>query len=118
MNAPKIRLYGSTTTGAIETPVLSILFGEMVKRALPVVEHYHSDLFHDAEWLRENVTGPTWFFWVVRQCGTDIGQLATLRVQNPSLRSRGDVLYRVTVERDDHNVWSATFEPTMLEDVR
>ncbi len=49
------------------------LFGRLVDLAVPVVESYRSDLFHDAHWLTEQVTDACVFYYGVRSTGTSIG---------------------------------------------
>lgn len=102
-----VRLYGwcEDWTEAAGT-VRARLFGEMLTRALPVVQQFHSDLFHDAHWLDTNLVGPCEFDYLVRVSGTNIGESARIGVQIGA--GRGFVLYRValTVER---GMWSATF---------
>ncbi len=69
-----VRLFGQTSTWAAdEASVKALLFGHLANRAQPVVEHYRSDLYHDAMWLHEQVSGPTSFEWSCRQSGTHIG---------------------------------------------
>lgn len=59
---------------------LPLLFGELVKLAQPIVEHYHSDLWHDAAWIREHIPtsmavgGAYAFVYGVRDTGTSIGE--------------------------------------------
>lgn len=105
-NAVRVRLYGGTL--GMETPVLSILFGEMVKRAIGVIEAYHSDLYHDAHWLKENVTGPMTFYWSPRDCGTNLGiEPQFIFRDNP-----GAVYYEIVLTHEgkyDHKDWYATF---------
>lgn len=49
-------------------------FGELVKLAIPHIKHYHSDLFHDAVWLENNMSGESFaFYWSVSDTGTSIG---------------------------------------------
>lgn len=89
------------------TPILSHLFAEMVKRAIPVVQAYHGDLFHDAEWLRANVKGECEFWFMVRECGTNIGESAITMEHISSSEPR--VLYHVALTRGRLEVWTATF---------
>lgn len=52
----------------------SLVFGELVKIAAPVMVTFHSDLFHDATWLQEHMTGREFeFYWSVNHSGTSIG---------------------------------------------
>jgi len=56
------------------------VFGALARLALPVIRHYHSDLYRDAQWLQVNLTadvadGEALTFWfVVRPNGTYIVQ--------------------------------------------
>lgn len=56
----------------INTSVKAILFGELVSLAAPIQEHYQSDLYHDALWVNEFVTGPCTFWFSVGPWGTSI----------------------------------------------
>lgn len=99
----------------IGTSVLALLFGHMVRRAIPVMQEFHSDLFHDAEWLRANVTGPTTFDWLVRPSGTNLAESATIGVKiGPG---EGAKFYRITLT-ETHGQWDATFEDVPLDVVR
>lgn len=102
----RVRLWGFSET--IETPVRSMLFGELVRRSAPHLQHYHSDLFHDADWLTKSLNGPMTFFWTVRTWGTHIHDdfdlaLAVLGVSSDVAR-----FYRVDVVCERHD-WSADF---------
>jgi hypothetical protein len=101
------RLYGwaDWTPGSART-IRALLFGEMVKRAKPVVKEYPSDLYHDAVWITENVNGPTEFWWMVRHSGTNVAEYA---VTQESIESGGSrVLYHVALT-DEDGQWYATF---------
>lgn len=63
--------------GSYDKPLLSLLFAELVKRSA-CVEHYHGDLFHDALWLNEHMTGEGAFYWLAHESGTHIGTDSTL----------------------------------------
>lgn len=89
------------------TPILSHLFAEMVKRAIPVVQAYHGDLFHDAEWLRANVKGECDFWFMVRSNGTNIGESAVTMEHISSSESR--VLYHVSLTHGRLDAWTVTF---------
>lgn len=102
-----VRLYGWVEEWKeAESPVRALLFGELARRAVPVVRTYLSDLYHDTEWIRENVTGPTEFLYMVRYNGTHIGSIAEAAERQASTEPR--VLYHValTVER---GMWRVTF---------
>ncbi len=101
------RLWGFAET--IEQPVISRLFGELVKRATPVVEHYHSDLYHDANWLTGHVTGPCEFLWMARQSGTEIGEIVKVYMSVNMEPSSPAIAYRVSLlcERGE---WTVRFD--------
>ncbi len=108
-----VRLWGwDRTWDGARSAVQCTLFGEMVKRAIPVVREYHSDLFHDAQWVRDNVTGPMSFLFMVRYHGTHVGDSAEIAEQQASTEPR--TLYRVTVSVDGAGQWSATFAPLVI----
>ena len=86
--------------------MLAKLFGELLQRAAPVVQHYHSDLFHDAEWLRANVNGPTHFHWMARLNGTQIADAAPRWEQITVAEPRE--LYHVALNQDG-GLWTVTF---------
>lgn len=89
-----IRLVGWGTFAELKDSIRPRLFGEMVKRAIPVVKEYHSDLFHDVHWLEENVTGETTFDFLVRTSGTNLGESARIMQE---IGAPGGVMYRVTL---------------------
>ncbi len=89
------RLVGWGTFEDLRESILARLFGHMVVLAQPVVEEYHSDLFHDASWLRANVTGETEFEFVVRTSGTNLGVSAKYAATSP-----GAVLYTMTLRAE------------------
>lgn len=73
----------------------AVLFGELVKLAVPVIKAYHSDLFHDAIWLTEHVKGPEFtFYYSIDDCGTLIGTELKLVLAR-------DHRYRITVRVDE-----------------
>jgi hypothetical protein len=61
------------TDNTVPTSVRSGLFGELCKLAWPFIEHYHSDLYHDARWLDTYVLEPMVLFYSANDCGTVIG---------------------------------------------
>lgn len=105
----RIRLWGWSEE--FQSCVNSLLFGEMVRKAIPTLAHYHGDLFHDARWMERYVTGPTTFWWVHREWGTNIGDDGMM-LQAVLNANRGEHVkaYRieVTVEGGE---WFATFTP-------
>ncbi len=46
------------------------IFGELMRVAIPIVEAYHSDFYHDAIKVRENFNLTNTFFYYVGKCGT------------------------------------------------
>ncbi|MHB1784381.1 MAG: hypothetical protein ACYCTE_17170 [Acidimicrobiales bacterium] len=89
----------------IEDSVRALLFGEMLCRA-GGVQHYRSDLFHDAQFLAR-LDGPATFYWATRQSGTIISRdKESVEVQARVLGA--DAIWRIelTCERGE---WFATF---------
>jgi hypothetical protein len=85
-----------TSTSTFHTPVRSTdptfpahresfrahLFATLLDLAVPIVEHYRSDLFHDAGWVREHVTGNPLVFWFgARSTGTNLGTDSRLVIE-------------------------------------
>jgi len=102
-----VRLYGwSADFAESKDTILARLFGEMVRRATPVVQEFQSDLYHDVDWLRRNVTGACEFDFLVRHSGTNIGESARIGVQIGA--GRGFVLYHVALT-EERGMWTATF---------
>jgi len=85
--------------------LLARIFGHMVQLATPVVNEYHGDLFHDAEWLRKNVDGPCSFDFLVRYSGTNLNESAR---HMSAAGAPGGVLYNLTVSMEDRGRWSLT----------
>ena len=56
--------------------IRALTFGVMVELSDGVIQHYQSDLYHDAKWLEQNLVGPMSFEWVARESGTFIGASA------------------------------------------
>lgn len=114
-----------TGFGAFEDlpSILPLLFGAMVRRTIPVVKEYHSDLFHDVGWLKENVTGEAEFDFLVRPSGTNIGLTHGSRSKNSAIigvqigAGEGAVFYRVRVF-EVSGMWFAEFKSIPLEDVK
>jgi|NGEPerStandDraft_6_1074524.scaffolds.fasta_scaffold39921_4 hypothetical protein len=106
-----VRLYGSATDwNDAESPVRALLYGQMMQRVVGVTDHYLSDMFHDAEWITEYINGPTTFYWMVRQWGTNIGESARIQVNvGPG---DGAVLYRVHLKAKGGE-WFVTFHTLM-----
>lgn len=109
-----VRLIGYGDFADLRHQIASRLFGEMLQRATPVVKEYHSDLFHDAEWLRERIIGRVCseqFAYVVRPSGTHLGIQAEYALR-PSLWQRGSRAYIVTLTEDESEsqTWYVRFD--------
>lgn len=79
------------------------IFGHLVRLAAPVVKEYHGDLYHDAMWVKETISGPTEFLFLVRHSGTHIGPSAQLMFDSLSTNA---VLYRVSLSVDERGRWT------------
>lgn len=88
---------------------LALVFGQLLQVAIPTVEHYHSDFFHDALWLDRNLGRPTDdgprqtadFYYGFDECGTLIGRDAICSQH----RKNG---YQIHVERRRGWDWTMT----------
>lgn len=67
-------VYGGEWKDA-ESSIRAKVFGHMVELAQNRVNYYKSDLFHDALWLKGEMTGPMSFEWIARESGTHIGEV-------------------------------------------
>jgi hypothetical protein len=66
-----VRLHGWASWSEAEDSVKARVFGELVKRAAPLVEHYHSDFYRDAQWIigaSEDMLAE--FYFSADDCGT------------------------------------------------
>lgn len=91
------------TFSELRGSILPRIFGHMVTLASPVVKEYHSDLYHDARWLDENVDGPMIVDYLVRTSGTNLGVSAqSMR----SIGAPGGVYYTLTLHSADNRVWT------------
>lgn len=86
--------------------VLSKTFAQMVVRAEGVIKSYHGDLFHDAEWLRRNVSGTKQFYWSARECGTYIGLAPTWLEEHISEEGK---TYEVIIGQTGNGHWVVCF---------
>ena len=109
----RVSLTGWGTFEDLQTSIRALLFGQLVIRATPVVQEYVSDLFHDANWITEHVTGPCTFDWLARTSGTNIDESARIQVQ---IGAPGAVFYRVQVI-EERGMWSAVFTQIPLDEV-
>lgn len=89
------RLVGWGSFEDLASSIKPRVFGHMVQLAIPVVKEYHSDLFHDATWLNENLTADLTFDYVVRTSGTNLGETTQYSAGSP-----GAVHYRLTLRAD------------------
>jgi hypothetical protein len=105
--AEKVQLTGWGTFEDLANGILAKLFGEMILRAIPVIHEYHSDLFHDAEWIRAHVTGETTFDWMVRPSGTNIGS-ESVAAQQSIGPGAGAITYHIAITCE-RGMWYATF---------
>lgn len=81
----------------------SRLFGVLVTLAEGVVKEFHSDLFWDAKWVKEHVTGSMTFMYLVRHSGTCLGSNA------PYMRSIGaGHLYQIDLTMNERKAWFLT----------
>jgi len=117
----KVRLVGWGTFEDLQLSIRARLFGELVKRATPVVKEYESDLFHDANWLTQHVNGPCTFDWLVRDSGTNISLTdapsgANAAVIGVQIGAPGGVFYRVELV-EERGQWSAIFTWIPLDEV-
>lgn len=82
------------------------VFAELLQLAQPVVEHYHSDLYHDAIWLKDNLPNlmDDGFYFGIRTHGTHIGTDRRL-IQNYNA-----VTFHITFARTDSllHPWTMT----------
>lgn len=103
--------------------VRALLFGHMVKLAKPIVQEYQSDLYHDAMWLAENVTGARTFEWLVRPSGTNIDGSAEMGVKIGTSHNSRFYIVKVFNGRErigsdpNEGDWHATFTRVPLMDV-
>jgi len=71
------------------------VFGLLAEIAQPVIHSYHSDLSHDALWLKDYLQGEEFrFVWSVGGCGTWI---ADDENSEWAVTMRREHLYRITV---------------------
>jgi hypothetical protein len=63
-------------------------FGRLIGITRPILAFYCSDLYHDARWIHDNVTGPdVTFYFGVRESGTSIGfDHALVKAYNVAVR--------------------------------
>jgi len=89
------------------TSIRANLFGRLVELSAPVIEHYRSDLFHDAQWLAKHVDRPMTFYWAYNDCGTSIGTGRQEVVE----WSHREHAFRVTLDRTTRGYAYVTIAP-------
>lgn len=104
-NTEIVRLAGWGPYEDVASSILPRMFGELLQRAEGVVVEYQSDLYHDAQWLRDNLAETREFDFVVRHSGTSIGPMARVVKEI----NRDAILYHVSVDADERGQWFATF---------
>lgn len=123
ITAETVRLYGYVKPEDFaenSRPIRALLFGQLVERALPVVQEYISDLYHDVHWIDEHVNGEMTFEFLARHSGTNMGL-----PEDPANSARigvqigaGDAarFYRVRLF-EERGMWRATFTQIPLDQV-
>ncbi len=86
-----------------EATLRAHVFGALVQLASSIVQCYHSDLYHDAAWLSEHLTGPMSFYFGVRTSGTHIG------TDHALIGPASDKTYRIELLREGGE-WSIVVE--------
>lgn len=77
--APETSELGGGFTLHTLTDVAHLIFGQLVRLSQPHIERYYADLWHDAAWIGNNVTGEHAEFWFGADAdGTAIGTDASL----------------------------------------
>lgn len=117
------RLYGFVPAeefAGSALPIRALLFGQMVKRTIPVTQEYLSDLYHDALWLAENVHGEIEFEFLARPSGTNIGMpdspMNSARIGVQIGPGETAVFYRIRLYVD-RRMWHAEFTQIPLDEV-
>jgi hypothetical protein len=88
---------------AVPASVVPHVFGELAKLAVPLLTHYHSDLYWDAHWLDQYVkgaevteSGTLWWWYSVRSTGTSIG------TGRDEVEHGAEKLYNVTLQKQGY----------------
>lgn len=108
------RLVGWGDFEDLHDQIRSRLFGHLARLAAPVVVEYHSDLYRDAQWIAENVTGPCEMDFVVRYHGTFLGMvgaewnMARTHIQSTSGHGETDRFYYLSLTMTDKREWLLT----------
>lgn len=91
-----------------ETMILAAVYGRMLRLAVPNMEQYHGDLFHDANWMAEYVSFPGEFVWGYTPSHTSIALPTAEGVSN--VLSFNDKVWHITIHVTDKGTWGATFK--------
>lgn len=98
------------THSPIDGGVPQRAFAELLKIAIPVVKDYHSDIFHDAVWLHDNVTDDSTltFVYVVRENGTHLTLDASWSraVVESFQNDRGARVFSGAIVCDERGAWT------------
>lgn len=93
-----VRLGYETGNTTINESARAGVFARLVGITRPILAHYTSDLYHDARWIAEHVTGDDFtFYYGVRETGTSIG------TDESDVSSHNLAIYRVRVWVADGN---------------
>ena len=76
----------------------SFIFEKMMELALPIVNRYRSDFFHDAMYLNNLPDEPTVFYYSINENGTHI-------FPDTNYQYRDATVYRITISRFNRNDW-------------
>jgi hypothetical protein len=82
-----------------QSTVRAMVFGKMVELAKDRIKFYQSDLYHDAIWLLNTLTGPLQFDWIARESGTFIGDV-TLHVKDDEWAKSARYRFDIRLEGD------------------
>jgi len=107
MNTITERLVGWGTFEELASSIKSLTFGELVKLATPILTRYHSDLWHDAQWLEAylevNIREGTVWYFAADDSGTAIGTDASYIKQR--LNAPASRMWECRVGMDDNRAW-------------
>lgn len=109
------RLVGWGSYATLCEQVMARTFGFMVQAAGLAVKEYHSDLFHDAGWLRREMddvlgnpaNGPMRFMYCVRHHGTNVGDSARLMFESWNY---DEALYLFEVQVNERGEWHLSID--------
>lgn len=98
----------------MESSIKAKVFGILVELSEGRIKDYRSDLWHDALWLNEAITGPMSFDWIVRDSGTFIGESAE---QVDMSMWAGAIKYRFELVHNDSK-WSVRIWEAVEDEVK